>query len=133
MPGFVAACVGLTLSVGAWFGVSLREDRLAQQELSARANSHALILQNGINEYIYKIAALRALFESSGGEVKRQEFANFSEFLLREQNAILAVSWIPRITRAQRAAHELAAVRDGFRTTTSSPWLRTVAWPLPQT
>jgi diguanylate cyclase (GGDEF)-like protein/PAS domain S-box-containing protein len=109
-----AAVIGLVLSVSACLGVWLRENRLEELELSARANSDALILQNGVNEYLAKIAALRALFQSSDTAITRREFTAYSELLLRDQTAIRAVSWIPRITRANRAAHELAAVSEGL-------------------
>ena len=82
-------------------------------EFNARANDHALILQNGINAYLNRIVALRALYEASGS-VDREEFEKFAHGILREQTAILAVSWIPRVARADRAAHELAAVREGL-------------------
>src|ERR1700730_9874160 len=114
VPIVVTILIGLALSVSAWFFVSIREDRLSELELGTRAENHALILQNGIDEYVAKIAALRALFESSDSELSRREFTTFSEFLLRDQTAILAVTWIPRITRANRVAHELAAVREGL-------------------
>jgi diguanylate cyclase (GGDEF)-like protein len=109
----IAAVVGLTLSGYVWRVVTVRENRQAELELSARANSNSLILQNGIDQYLAKVAALRALYESADSTVSRREFKTFSEFLLRDQTAILAVSWIPRITRANRVAHELAAAREG--------------------
>jgi diguanylate cyclase (GGDEF)-like protein len=110
----IAAVVGLALSIYVWRVVTLRENQQAELELSARANSHASILQNGIDQSLTKITALRALFQSADGAVSRQGFETFSEFLLRDQTAILAVSWIPRITGANRVAHELAAAREGF-------------------
>lgn len=113
LPSIAAALIGLALSVSAWFAVSQREDRLAVLEFSARANDHALILQNGINAYLSKLVALRALYDTTSF-VGREEFKKFAQEILREQTAILAVSWIPRITRAERAAFELAAVRDGL-------------------
>jgi diguanylate cyclase (GGDEF)-like protein len=109
----IAAVVGLALSVYVWRVVTFRENRQAELALSARANSHALILQNGIDESLARITALRALFQSDS-EVSRREFEAFSEFLLRDQTAMRAVSWIPRITRANLVAHELAAARDGL-------------------
>jgi diguanylate cyclase (GGDEF)-like protein len=109
----IAAVVGLALSVYVWRVVTVRENRQAELELSTRANSNSLILQNGIDQYLTKITALRALFQSADSVVSRREFKTFSEFLLRDQTAILAVSWIPRITRANRVAHELAAAREG--------------------
>jgi diguanylate cyclase (GGDEF)-like protein len=108
------AVIGLALSISAWLAVSVRENHLAELELSGRANPQALIVQNGINEELAKIAALRALFQSSDSEVSRREFMAFSELLLRDQTAIQAVSWIPRITRTNRVEHELAAVREGL-------------------
>jgi diguanylate cyclase (GGDEF)-like protein len=109
----VAALVGLALSLSAWFTVSLREDRLAALELNARADDYALILQNGIDEYLNKVVALRALYDANDF-VSRDEFEKFSQGILRGQTAILAVSWTPRVTQAERHAHELAAVRDGL-------------------
>jgi diguanylate cyclase (GGDEF)-like protein/PAS domain S-box-containing protein len=108
-----AAFIGLALSVSAWLAVSLREDRLAALEFSARANDHALILQSGINAYLSKIVALRALYDARDF-VGREEFDKFARGILRDQNAILAASWIPRVAQAERAAHEFAAVRDGL-------------------
>jgi signal transduction histidine kinase/CheY-like chemotaxis protein len=110
----VAIVIGLALTVSAWLAVAVRENQQAELELSARANSHALILQNGINENLAKITALRALFQSVDSAVNRREFEAFSDFFLRDQTAIMAVSWIPRITRVNRVAHELAAVREGL-------------------
>jgi diguanylate cyclase (GGDEF)-like protein len=112
-PAVVAAVVGLALTASVWFAASLREDRLAALELEARAGSHGLVLQNGINEYMDELVALQAQFQS-GSDIRRDEFAEFSHVLLRDKPGILAVSWIPRVTREQRKAHERAAVREGL-------------------
>src|SRR5438552_9944378 len=109
-PILASACIGLVLSFAAWFAVSVREDRLAALEFSARADSHLLILQGGINTYLTRIVALRALYKADD-HVTRTEFQTFSDELLQGQTAILAVSWIPRVSHTERAAHELAAVR----------------------
>lgn len=108
-----AALIGLALSFGAWYAVSYREDRLADIELRARANNHALLLENGIKEYIGKVDALHALFDADE-EVKRSEFQAFANSILRDQTAILAVSWIPRITREGRSAHEQEGASQGL-------------------
>lgn len=112
--GIAAAIVGVALSVSAWFALSHREDRLAELELRERVISHVGILQNGINDYLGKIAALRALFQSSNKDVARGEFAAFSALILRNQTAIKHVSWIPRVGREERTAIEDAAIRDGI-------------------
>jgi hypothetical protein len=72
-----AAAVGFILSVSAWFELSLREDRLAVLEFNARANDHALILQDSINAYLNRIVALRALYEARVS-VGREEFDKFA-------------------------------------------------------
>jgi diguanylate cyclase (GGDEF)-like protein len=113
LSSIVTACIGLSLSIGAWYAVSFREVRLAELELRSRATNHALLLESGIKQYIGKVAALRALFESDD-HVTRAEFQIFAESILRDQTAMLAVSWLPRVTREQRAAHELDAVSQGL-------------------
>ena len=111
--GIIASLLGLVLSASAWWAASVREDRVAALELETHASSHALILQNGINEYMDELAALQALFQSDSG-VDRREFGAFSEIVLSDKPAILSVSWIPRVTREHRAAHERAAAREGL-------------------
>jgi CHASE1-domain containing sensor protein len=106
--------IGLALSFSAWFAVLQRENRLAHEEFDARAGDHFLVLQNGIDRYINDISALRAAFQASEHGIGRREFQSFSDQLLHEQTAIFAASWIPRVTRDQRPAHELEAARDGL-------------------
>jgi diguanylate cyclase (GGDEF)-like protein len=108
------AIAGLILSASAWFAVSHREDQLTALELSSRAEGHALNLQVGIFSYLRKVSSLRALFESSDGSVSRAQFDKFTQQIMNDQNAILGMSWIPRVAQDQRAAHERAAVLDGI-------------------
>jgi diguanylate cyclase (GGDEF)-like protein len=113
LPSVAAAAIGLALSISAWYATSLREERLAVLEFNARAHDHALILQNGIDAYLSKIVALRALYDARDF-VGRDEFEKFASGILLGQSAILGVSWAPRIAGAERAAHELTAVGDGL-------------------
>ena len=113
VSSLAAACIGATLSVGAWYAVAQREDRLAEAELGAHANSHALLLESGIKQYLDKVLALHALFVSDD-HVTREEFQRFSNSILRDQRAILGVKWIPRVTRDQRAAHERQGIVQGL-------------------
>jgi len=106
--------MGTTLSFAAWMIVSRWEDRVAELEFSLRANNVASALQTGLNGYFDNVVALRALFESSAQGVSRSDFAIFADQLLPGQTAILGVSWIPRVMRDERAAHESAAVGEGL-------------------
>src|SRR5215471_16728482 len=114
LPGTVAAVLGLLFSVLIFLMMSHWEAQLAEQQLATRASSQRLNLQNGIDEYIADVVALRALFESSSHTIIRREFTAFTESLLRDNPAILTVSWTPRVTQNDREAHELAAPRDGI-------------------
>ena len=51
---------------------------------------------------------------STLGNVSRAQFEKITKQLMNDQNAILGMSWIPRVTREQRAAYEQAATRDGI-------------------
>jgi diguanylate cyclase (GGDEF)-like protein len=112
LPSLLAATIGVALSVAAWIGVSRWEDRLAGQEFKSVAETHHLILQNGWSEYVDKLTALRALFESSN-EVSRGEFESFTQRLLRGQSAIQNFSWVPRVAKHERENFERAAQRSG--------------------
>jgi diguanylate cyclase (GGDEF)-like protein len=113
-PAIAAAVIGFMLSLIAWAEVSRWEDLLAEKDFAARANSHSTVLQNGLDRQIADLTALRALFQSMERGVNRDEFKAFSQFLLRDHPAILAVGWVPRITRDEREAHERAAAREGL-------------------
>jgi diguanylate cyclase (GGDEF)-like protein/PAS domain S-box-containing protein len=114
LPSAAAGVIGVILSLIAWFAVSAREDRLSQLDLDARTHSKVLGLQNGIDNYMGGLVALRALFEASDRAIGRQEFSSFSQSLQQGRTAILAFSWLPRILQSQRAAHELAAASEGL-------------------
>jgi diguanylate cyclase (GGDEF)-like protein len=114
LPRVIAiAVMGTALSICAWLVASHWEDRIDELEFSARANNVGSTLQTGLNEYLGKVVALRALFESSD-HVTREEFRKFGDRILRNQPAILSMSWIPRVAHAERLAHERAAVLDGI-------------------
>jgi diguanylate cyclase (GGDEF)-like protein len=108
----VVALAGLIVSASAWFAVSHWENQVAALDLSSRANGHALALQSGINSNLRKVSGVRALFEASD-HVSRGQFNVFSKRIMDNQNAILAMSWIPRVTGDQRMTHERMAALDG--------------------
>jgi diguanylate cyclase (GGDEF)-like protein len=108
------AVAGVTLSVSMALVVAHWENKVADLAFNGRANNVATTLQTGLNEYLSKIVALRALFEASDQGVTRAEFQVFADRLLEKQPAILGVSWIPRVSRDERTAHEQAVVKDGI-------------------
>jgi diguanylate cyclase len=105
-PALVVAFLGAALSATTWFVAAGWEDRIAKAEFDSRANNIGAVLQNNVNGNLSKIIALRALFDASQDKVSKQEFLAFSDGLLRNQSAILSLSWAPRISHSKRAAHE---------------------------
>ena len=114
-PVPIIAIVGVAASIALWYLTVSAENRAFVHEFADRANNQAVLLQNGIGDYWDVLRALRALFDSSNEGVTRDEFESFAKSLVdRRHAAILNVAWVPRVKREERAAHELAAARDGL-------------------
>jgi diguanylate cyclase (GGDEF)-like protein len=114
VPTFVAAIIGIILSIAAAFTVSLWENRYARLAFNTAAENYSMVLQNGVNEYLSKLLALRALFNSTDDQVTRSEFDAFARPVLEANSAIQTLSWVPRVLHSDRAAHEVAAAHDGL-------------------
>jgi diguanylate cyclase (GGDEF)-like protein len=112
-PIWMIAVLGTAFSVTGWFIVSGLEHRTSAAEFNLRANNMAVALQNGVNQYLTNMSALRAFFESAPATVGEREFLTFSDRLLRNNPAILSLSWVPLVPNEERAAHEQAARREG--------------------
>jgi CHASE1-domain containing sensor protein len=110
----VAAGIGLLLSLAAAYAVGQWEARVTKVEFEGVAETQAIVMQNGMNEYVSRLAALRTLFESANEEITRSEFETFSGRLFEQHPGILRVAWLPRINRKERAEYEAAAIADGI-------------------
>ena len=112
LPFVAAGALGLALSVAAWFAFWHRDGELARLEFESIAAYKAESLQNGLDQYLNKLVALRALFQSFDA-VGREQFETFADQLVRDQTAILRVNWVPRVERDERIAYERTAAGDG--------------------
>src|SRR6202166_1995723 len=113
-PALVAAGIGLLLSLIAAYAVGLWEQRIVRAEVENVAATELIVLQNGINEYLSRLVALRTLFESANEEITRSEFEVFSGRLLENHPGLLRVGWLPKVYARERADYEAAAVNDGL-------------------
>ena len=113
-PPGIAAGIGLLLSLIAAFAVGRWEQRVTEVAFRGVAETEVIVLQNGINEYLSRLATLRTLFESANDEVTRSEFEVFSRRLFEHHSGLLRVGWAPRVNRKERAEVETAAVADGI-------------------
>ena len=76
-PIAAAALLGVAVAVSAWFAVSVWEQRLARAKFNAVAGNYASILQNGLDDFLANITALRAFYDASH-TVDPDEFALFT-------------------------------------------------------
>jgi diguanylate cyclase (GGDEF)-like protein len=113
-PATVAAAIGLTLSLASAYGVGQWEQRVTAAEFEGVAETQAIVMQNGMNEYVSRLVALRTLFESANEDITRSEFETFSGKLFEQHPGLFRTAWIPRINRKERAEYEAAAIADGI-------------------
>ncbi len=113
-PGWVAAAVGLLLTLAAAYAVARWERRVTWTEFEGVAATQLLEMQNGVNEYLGRLVTLRTLFESANEEVTRSEFEVFGSRLFENHPGVLRVHWLPKVYRKERAEFEAAAVNDGI-------------------
>jgi diguanylate cyclase (GGDEF)-like protein len=114
VPCIVAAAIGISVTAAATAVIVVRDDSDAERQFNVIAENHFMVLQNGLNEYVGRLRAVRAFFDSSDDGVARNEFAAFTRPLLLENAAIATLSWVPRVLDYDRAAHERAGVLQGL-------------------
>jgi diguanylate cyclase len=104
-PILAAAALGLVVAISAWLAVSVWEERLAKAKFNDVAGDYATVLQNGLDQYLGRIRAVRAFYDASV-EVDPDEFDLFTSRILEGKNGKMKVTWSPRVTREERADFE---------------------------
>ncbi len=112
-PALIASGIGLLLSLVGAYAVGQWEERVTKVEFEGVAETQAIVMQNGINEYISRLAALRTLFESANEEITRSEFETFSRPPVR------AAPWHPSCCLAPEGQSEGAR---GIRSCRDRRW-----------
>ncbi|WP_456713976.1 bifunctional diguanylate cyclase/phosphodiesterase [Bradyrhizobium sp. USDA 4353] len=112
-PAIIAACVGVVLSIAGTVAVGRWENRLARTDFEGVAEAQAILVQNGVNEYVSRLTALRTRFESANDDITRSEYQTFSARLFEAHRGMLRLAWLPRIKRKERGEYEAAAITDG--------------------
>ena len=101
-PVWVAAGIGLLLTMAAAYAVARWERRVTWTEFEGVAATQLIEMQNGVNEYLGRLVTLRALFESAGEEVTRSEFEVFGSRLFEDHPGVLRVNWLPKVYRKEQ-------------------------------
>jgi diguanylate cyclase len=112
-PVVIAGLLGSILSLAAFTFVWRLEEAVSEKDLASVTASYVLSLQNGLNDYLSKLVALRAFVEASP-QVTRLSFEAFAGKLLENEGAIKNFSWVARVSRSERAHVEAEAQREGI-------------------
>ena len=128
VPLLAVACLGLVSAALAWVTVSAWEERLYRQDFNNVAGDYASLLQNGVNEYLDKMRAMRAFYDSSHN-VDPDEFTRFSDQILAGYGETMRLLWCPRVTRDERAAFERQQREAGLGDFAIRTW--TASGPMP--
>ncbi len=113
LPIVLVACVGILIALMGNRIVERRELSKEMREFDQISSRHAADLQRRIAVSLEGISSIKGFFAASQ-EVERDEFRVFVQGILGRQPEIGAVSWIPRVTSAERAAFERAVREEGY-------------------
>jgi diguanylate cyclase (GGDEF)-like protein len=108
-----ALALGAAWSAGAFALVWQWENTLAANELAAVGRNHVVAVQDGLDGYLGKLWAVRALMETTNN-LSRAEFSLFTRRLLSREAGVQNFSWVPHVSRDTRRAFEAAARLDGI-------------------
>jgi two-component system, sensor histidine kinase and response regulator len=101
--------VALFASFVVWNARQVR--RAVQLKEDAAEMTHAL--EDSIRANLAQLTAFRAFYESSE-QVTRDDFHEFTTALLAGSSSVMAYTWNPRVTAAERPAYESAMRAEGF-------------------
>jgi len=113
VPAGVALCLGVLLSVVAFFAVSRSEQDDIQGDFGRIASDRASAMRNAIGSKLLVLQSLGAFYRASS-EVDREAFGAFTRPFFTSLRGVQALEWIPRVPGSEREASEEAARRDGF-------------------
>lgn len=112
-PVVLLACVGLVLSVTAFYGVRDREKERQTHRLEQQSTSVATALIRNLDAYLEVLHSVRAFFDANQ-EVDRQQFRTFAASALARHEGIQALEWVPRVQAHDRPVFEARARAEGF-------------------
>ena len=112
-PVLAAACLGVSLSVVAFFLVLDWEQQRHQGEFNRRSDDLAFAVEKSIDGSLETTHAIASLYAASE-VVSRDDFDRFVNRTLTSRPGIQALEWIPRVADSERAEYEASARQDGL-------------------
>ena len=107
------ALFGIVISLVGFFVARDIELEFAKQQFVGKASEDALVIKAAIVEDLDQVSDLRALFETFP-DTNLSDFKKFAKRLIEHNASVLTNSWIVRVTREGRAAHEADGLRQGI-------------------
>lgn len=113
LPTLITVCVGVWLSLFAFWAVGKWEKDRLKQRFSELAGQRAQAIQKSVDRHLEALESLKNFFASSSF-VERHQFRFFSAGILRRHESVLALEWLPRIIGSQRKLFEKSTRSEGF-------------------
>jgi signal transduction histidine kinase/CheY-like chemotaxis protein/HPt (histidine-containing phosphotransfer) domain-containing protein len=110
---FGVAILGVIISLVGFFVARDIELEFEKQQFVGKASEDALVIKAAIAEDLDHVSDLRALFETFP-DVNLTKFQGFARRLIEHDASVLSTSWIVRVTREGRAAHEADGLHQGI-------------------
>jgi hypothetical protein len=107
------ALLGVVISLGGFFVSRDVELEFTKQQFVGKATEDALVIKAAFAEDLDQVSDLRALFETFP-DTNLTKFQSFARRLIAHDTSILNNSWIVRVTREGRAAHEADGLHQGI-------------------
>ena len=110
----VMLALGIALSIIISASSYNANKKLIELEFNAAADNRYSAFKRELDSDISVLTSLQALYYTSGRNIDRSEFRNFTSHILKQHESIKALEWIPRVPASQREAYEQATKRAGF-------------------
>ena len=85
-------------------GVPRANSGMPSSPSTSRRKTGSRVLQAGLNEYLTKLGASQAMFNSVDDRITRREFENYANAMLKFSSSIQTLSWLPRVAAEERAS-----------------------------
>ena len=101
-----AILAGLAISVGVFLTARQYERREVRMEFEREVSSRVAAIQLELDENLWLLAAVRAVWDGTGG-LDRAQFGQMVRPLLEQYSAVTALEWVPvvRDEDRERGAH----------------------------
>ena len=113
LPSLVVVVVGVLLTVGVFVTLRDLEGKNARASFDSVARERLDALETNVALTVNNLISVDAFIDASH-RIDRAGFARFAAALLKQNKAIQALEWIPRVPKALRSNYERAARHEGF-------------------